>query len=58
MSRACLICNGPSAAGYKPEPMDYVVVLNGGLAQGLASVNKLYDNGAQGSFDILNIHIC
>ena len=32
-------------------------VLNGGLANGLASVNKLYDNGAQGYFDILNIHI-
>ena len=32
-------------------------ILNGGLANGLASVNKLYDNGAKGYFDILNIHI-
>jgi hypothetical protein len=31
-------------------------VLNGGLANGLASVNKLYDNGAGKYFDILNIH--
>jgi hypothetical protein len=32
-------------------------VLNGGLAGGIASVNRLYDNGAGGYFDILNIHI-
>lgn len=32
-------------------------ILNGGLAEGLASVNKLYENGAQGYFDILNIHV-
>jgi hypothetical protein len=32
-------------------------ILNGGLANGLASVNKLYDNGAKDYFDILNIHI-
>ncbi len=32
-------------------------ILNGGLAEGLSSVNKLYDNGASGYFDILNIHI-
>ena len=31
-------------------------ILNGGLANGLASVNRLYDNGAKGYFDILNIH--
>ncbi len=31
-------------------------VLNGGLANGLVSVNKLYDNGAQEYFDIFNIH--
>lgn len=31
-------------------------VLNGGLANGLGSVNRLYDNGAKGYFDILNIH--
>lgn len=32
-------------------------ILNGGIANGLASVNHLYDNGAKGYFDILNIHI-
>ena len=32
-------------------------ILNGGLAGGLANVNKLYDNGAKDYFDILNIHI-
>jgi hypothetical protein len=31
-------------------------VLNGGLSAGLASVNKLYDNGAKDYFDIMNIH--
>jgi hypothetical protein len=31
-------------------------ILNGGLANGLAYVNKLYDNGAKDYFDILNIH--
>lgn len=32
-------------------------ILNGGLAEGLASVNQLYDNGAKDYFDIMNIHI-
>lgn len=32
-------------------------ILNGGLANGLSSVNHLYDNGARNYFDILNIHI-
>jgi hypothetical protein len=32
-------------------------ILNGGLANGLSSVNRLYDNGAKDYFDILNIHI-
>ena len=31
-------------------------ILNGGIANGLASVNHLYDNGAKDYFDILNIH--
>ncbi len=35
----------------------YCRILNGGLANGLTSVNRLYDNGAQGYFDIMNIHI-
>ena len=32
-------------------------ILNGGLANGLASVNHLYDNGCKDCFDILNIHV-
>lgn len=32
-------------------------ILNGGLASGILSVNRLYDNGAKDYFDILNIHI-
>ncbi|MCX7927653.1 MAG: beta-galactosidase [Candidatus Omnitrophica bacterium] len=32
-------------------------VLNGGLANGLASVNRLYDAGAAGYFDIMNVHL-
>lgn len=32
-------------------------ILNGGLANRLSSVNKLYDNGVKDYFDILNIHI-
>lgn len=32
-------------------------ILNGGLSKGLSSVNRLYDSGAGGSFDILNIHV-
>lgn len=35
----------------------YCRILNGGIANGLTSVNHLYDNGAQGYFDIMNIHI-
>jgi hypothetical protein len=33
------------------------IVLNGGLANGPASVNRLYDNGAKDYFDVMNIHI-
>ncbi|MDD5108144.1 MAG: beta-galactosidase [Candidatus Omnitrophica bacterium] len=31
-------------------------ILNGGLANGLSSINHLYDNGAKDYFDILNLH--
>ena len=33
------------------------IILNGGLANGISSVNSLYDNGAKDYFDILNVHI-
>jgi polysaccharide biosynthesis protein PslG len=32
-------------------------ILNGGISSGLTGVNHLYDNGAQGFFDIMNLHI-
>ncbi len=32
-------------------------VLNGGFAEGILSVNRLYDNGGKDYFDILNLHI-
>ena len=32
------------------------IILNGGLANGISSVNLLYDNGAKNYFDILNVH--
>ena len=31
-------------------------ILNGGLASGAASVNRLYDNGSKDYFDIMNVH--
>lgn len=34
-----------------------IKVLNGGFANGIMSVNQLYDNGVKDYFDILNIHI-
>ncbi len=34
-----------------------IKILNGGLAGGLAAVNRLYDAGAGGYFDIMNIHV-
>lgn len=43
------------AAVKKIDPQ--CILLNGGLAGGLCNVNRLYDNGAQGYFDALNIHI-
>ncbi len=32
------------------------VILNGGLARGIGSVNYLYENGAKDYFDVLNVH--
>ncbi len=43
----------PAAKKADPE----CKILNGGLATANSGVNKLYDNGAKGYFDILNIHI-
>lgn len=51
----CALLRDVYLAAKKVDPE--CKILNGGLANGLASVNKLYDNGAAGYFDILNIHI-
>jgi len=32
-------------------------ILNGGFANGILSVNRIYENGARDYFDIMNIHI-
>jgi hypothetical protein len=51
----CLLLKDVYTALKKIAPDSQI--LNGGLANGLASVNRLYDNGAQDYFDILNVHI-
>jgi hypothetical protein len=55
LKRYCELLKEVYAAVKRVDPD--CKVLNGGLANGLSSINKLYDNGAQGYFDILNIHI-
>lgn len=51
----CLLLKSVYTAAKKADPD--CKILNGGLANGLLSVNRLYDNGAKDYFDILNIHI-
>jgi len=51
----CRLLKEVYAAAKKADPQ--CKVLNGGLANGLLSVNRLYDDGTKDSFDILNIHI-
>lgn len=50
----CVLLKDVYVAAKKVDPE--CKILNGGLANGLASINRLYDNGAKGYFDILNIH--
>jgi len=50
----CVLLKDVYIAAKKIDPD--CKILNGGLANGLASVNHLYDNGARDYFDILNIH--
>ncbi len=50
----CLLLKEVYIAAKKADPG--CKILNGGLANGLASVNHLYDNGCKDYFDILNIH--
>ena len=50
----CLLLKEVYLAAKKIDPD--CKILNGGLANGLASVNHLYDNGAKDYFDVLNLH--
>ncbi len=50
----CLLLKEVYLAAKKADPQCFI--LNGGLANGLSSINHLYDNGAKDYFDILNIH--
>ncbi len=54
MKRYCILLKDAYRALKKVDPECFV--LNGGLANGLTSVNRLYDNGAKDYFDIFNIH--
>lgn len=51
----CVLLKQVYTAAKKIDPD--CKILNGGLANGLASVNHLYDNGCRDYFDILNVHI-
>ena len=50
----CLLLKDVYLAAKKIDPE--CKILNGGLANGLGSINHLYDNGAKDYFDILNLH--
>lgn len=50
----CILLKDVYSAAKKADPE--CKILNGGLANGLASINRLYDNGAKDYFDILNLH--
>jgi hypothetical protein len=54
MKRYCVFLKEVYIAAKAIDPQ--CVVLNGGLAHGLSSVNRLYDNGAAKYFDIMNVH--
>jgi hypothetical protein len=51
----CILLKDAYGALKKVDPE--CKILNGGLANGISSINRLYDNGAKDYFDILNIHI-
>lgn len=51
----CALLKEVYSAAKKADPD--CKILNGGLANGVSSINHLYDNGAKNYFDILNIHI-
>lgn len=49
-----VLLKGVYPAAKKADPD--CKILNGGLANGLSSIDNLYDNGAKNYFDILNLH--
>jgi len=51
----CALLKDVYAAAKKEDPE--CKILNGGIANGIKSINQLYDNGAKDYFDIMNIHI-
>lgn len=51
----CILLKDVYVAAKKIDPE--CKILNGGLANGIASVNHLYDNDTKDYFDILNLHI-
>ncbi|MDO8489051.1 MAG: endo-1,4-beta-xylanase [Candidatus Omnitrophota bacterium] len=50
----CILLKEVYLAAKKIDPD--CKILNGGFANGLSSINHLYDNGAKDYFDILNLH--
>jgi hypothetical protein len=51
----CVLLKDVYIAAKKEDPK--CKILNGGLADGVSSVNQLYDNGAKDYFDVMNVHI-
>jgi hypothetical protein len=51
----CILLKDVYQAVKKADPD--CLVLNGGISSGISGINLLYDNGAKGYFDILNVHI-
>jgi hypothetical protein len=50
----CSLLKDVYIAAKKSDPE--CKILNGGFAEGISSVNQLYDNGVKDYFDIMNIH--
>ncbi len=51
----CSLLKDVYVAAKKADPE--CKILNGGFAEGISSINQLYDNGSKDYFDIMNIHI-
>lgn len=51
----CVLLKNAYIAAKEADPG--CKVLNGGFAQGISSVSRLYENGAKDYFDIMNVHI-